>query len=276
MTDPTATAASEAAARYREAAPWIKRLARAGYAAKGLVYVVIGALAVQAARGGDRVEGSRGALAAIAEGPAGGLVLGLLVIGLAGYALWRFVQAAVDPDGKGRDAQGIGARVLYAISGAVHVGLLLSAVRLLTGDGGGSGRGDGVVTTVMDWPAGRWLVIAAALGVAGYGVYNLYRAAESDLTKRLALDRLAANGRRQIDWLARAGTAARGVVFAIAGLIAARSAWRYDPKQTDTQDALAALRDAPAGDVLLVLVGAGLAAYGLYQFVVARYRTIRT
>lgn len=269
-----AGAQAEADARYRDAAPWIERLARAGYAAKGLVYVVVGALAVQAARGGGDVEGSRGALAELADGPGGGLLLGLLVVGLAGYALWRFVQAAADPDGRGSDAEGIGARTLYAVSGAVYVGLCVSAARLLTGRGG-EGGGDGLVAAVMGWPAGRWLVVLAALGVAGYGLYNLYRAATADLTERLALDRLASPARRQVAALARAGTAARGVVFAVAGVLAARGAWRYDPEQPTTQDALSALREAPAGDVLLVLVGAGLVAYGLYQLVVARYRTIR-
>ena len=95
----------------RQAAPWVQRLARLGYAAKGLVYVIIGAVAAQAAFGGRQVEGSEGALVTILRQPFGRVLLGIVALGLAGFVLWRLVQAALDPEHKGTDAGGAAKRV---------------------------------------------------------------------------------------------------------------------------------------------------------------------
>ena len=92
----------------REATPWIEGLGRFGYVAKGVVYLVIGVLAVQAALGqGGGTTDQRGALAQVAAAPFGQVLLFLLTIGLLGYAVWRFVQAAKDTEGKGSEPKGL-------------------------------------------------------------------------------------------------------------------------------------------------------------------------
>ncbi|HEV2129901.1 MAG TPA: DUF1206 domain-containing protein, partial [Longimicrobiaceae bacterium] len=126
------------------ASPWVEGLARLGYAAKGVVYLIVGGLAAQAALGsGGQTTGSEGALSTILRQPLGQVLLGAVAVGLAGYALWRFVQAALDPEHRGTDAKGIAIRLGYAISGVIHAGLAIEAARMVLGNGGGSGQGGG-------------------------------------------------------------------------------------------------------------------------------------
>ena len=116
---------------------WIERLARFGYAAKGAVYATLGALAFQAAfDAASSAPDKQGALQKIATQPFGQVLLGLVVIGLLGYVVWRFVQAGLDPERKGSDAKGILVRIGYVVSGLVYAGLALAAIRILSGSGG--------------------------------------------------------------------------------------------------------------------------------------------
>src|SRR5689334_18720456 len=114
---------------------WIEPLARFGYATKGAVYILIGALAVLTALSvGGQVTDTRGAFRAIYAQPLGIALLGAVALGLAAYAVWRVTQAVVDAEGKGSDLKGIAIRIGYASSGLIHAGLAVSAVRLLLGD----------------------------------------------------------------------------------------------------------------------------------------------
>jgi len=125
----------------REAGPWVEGLGRFGYAAKGIVYLLIGSLAVQAALGeGGGTTDQQGALARIAAAPFGQVALAVVTIGLLGYAIWRFVQAAEDTENNGTEPSGLLARALYAGVGVIYLGLAFSALRLLLGSGGGGGR----------------------------------------------------------------------------------------------------------------------------------------
>jgi hypothetical protein len=263
----------------REAAPWVEKLARLGYAAKGVVYLIIGGIAARAAFGsGERVQGSQGALRTILEQPFGKFLLALVALGLAGYALWRFVQAGLDPEHGGRtDGGGAAKRVGYAISGAIHTGLALAAARMVMGRGGGGGdRTADWTATLMRQPAGRWLVAAVGLGIAGYGAYALYRAYAVKLDKRLDLSRMSPAARTWAVRSGRAGIAARGVVFAMMGFFLLRAALRSNPGEARGLDgALRALQQQSYGPWLLGLVALGLVGYGIYQLVEARYRRIQ-
>jgi hypothetical protein len=262
----------------QEAAPWVQRLARMGYAAKGVVYVIIGVIAAQAAFSpGEQVEGSEGAFAAILEKPFGKALLGIVAVGLAGYVLWRLVQALMDPEHKGGDAKGIFERIGFLISAALYTGLTLEAVRMLRGSGGGGGNGAQHWTAaVMDKPFGRIAVGLVGAGIAAYGLYELYRAFKSDLAKRLNLEGSEVATRRRVVAIGRAGMAARGVVFVIIGWLVVTAALRYDSSRAQgLQGALDTIRDAAYGPYLLAVVALGLIAYGVFQLVKARYRVIR-
>jgi hypothetical protein len=263
----------------REAAPWVEKLARLGYAAKGVVYLIIGGIAARAAFGsGERVQGSQGALQTILEQPFGKFLLALVALGLAGYALWRFVQAGLDPEHGGRtDGGGAAKRVGYAISGVIHAGLALAAARMVMGRGGGGGdRTADWTATLMRQPAGRWLVAAVGLGIVGYGLYALYRAYAVKLDKRLNLSRMSPAARTWAVRSGRAGVGARGVGFAIMGFFLLRAALRSNPGEARGLDgALRALQQQAYGPWLLGLVALGLVGYGIYQLVEARYRSIQ-
>ena len=264
----------------REAAPGVQRLARLGYAAKGIVYIIIGGIAADAAFSpAEQVQGSHGALDTILRQPFGKVLLGIMALGLAGYVLWKIVQGVMDPEHKGTDAKGAFARVGFLISAALYGALTLEAVRMLRGSGGGGGDGSGAqhwTGVMMEKPFGRVLVGLVGAGIAAYGFYELYRGVKSDLAKKLNLEGSAVATRRRVVGLGRAGMAARGVVFAIIGWLVIQAALRYDPSRAQgLQGALGTLRQAAYGPWLLAAVALGLIAYGIFQLVKARYRVIR-
>ncbi|HST59465.1 MAG TPA: DUF1206 domain-containing protein [Longimicrobium sp.] len=261
-----------------QAGPGVQRLARLGYAAKGVVYVIIGVIAADAAFSpAEQVEGTHGALGTILRQPFGKVLLGIMALGLAGYVLWKVVQAVMDPEHKGSDAKGLVARIGYGISAVLYAGLTLEAVRLVRGSGGGEGGGaQDWTAAVMDKPFGRVAIGLLGLGIAGYGLYELYRAFASDLTKKLNLEGSAVATRQRVVALGRAGMAARGVVFGIIGWLVLKAALQYDASEAQgLQGALVALRKAAYGPWLLGIVALGLIAYGIFQLVKARYRVIR-
>jgi hypothetical protein len=264
-----------------EAAPWIERLARVGYVAKGVVYVIIGVLAARAAFGaGGRTTGSRGAMETIIQQPFGRTMLAVIAIGLLGYSAWQLIAAATDAERKGSEAKGLALRVAQAGRALVYAGLALSAARLVMGEPGGDGGGD---ASAADWtarlmaaPAGRWLVGLAGAGVIGYALYQLYRAYAAKVRKHLDLSEATPSQAEWVVRLGRFGIAARGVVFVVIGWFLVRAAMEYDPdRASGLGGALATLARQDYGAWLLGIVALGLIAYGVYQFANARYRRIR-
>ena len=259
----------------RDAAPWIEKLARLGYAAKGVVYILVGLLALQAARGSQQATDSGGALRSILSQPFGQILLGIVALGLAGYTLWRWVAALLNPEG-----EKMAKRAGYAVSGIVHIGLTLTAVRLAMGSGGNRRSGDQAASRwtaeVMSHPMGKWLVALAGIVIAGYGLQQLYHAYTVKLDKQLALGELSGDMRNWVVRIGRAGLAARGVVFGIIGLFLLLAALRTDPGEArGLGGALQALEQQPFGPWLLGVVAIGLMAYGIYELVRARYRRIQ-
>lgn len=261
------------------AAPWIERLARLGYASKGAVYTIVGALTAAAAfgRGGSGGD-SRSAFTFIVDKPFGRTVMAVVALGLFGYAAWRIISAITDGEGRGSDAKGLAIRAGSFFRGAVYVFLAIEATRLVLGSGSG-GRGSDQnarhwTARLMDAPFGRWLVVAVGAGVAGYGIYQMYRAWKAKLGKQLRLPWTTDRFRARLVAISRFGIAARAIVFLLIGFSIARAAWERDP--AEAQGTSGALQQVGAlSQWLLVAVAIGLVAYGIYQFLNARYRTIR-
>lgn len=258
---------------------WVEKLARLGYAAKGIVYAIVGVLAVQAAFGtGGKTTDTKGALGAIAAQPFGKFLLALVTLGLIGYVLWRFVEAVKDPEHKGGDAKGLASRLGSAMSGLIYAGLALSAIRLITG----SGSGDSSTTSTQDWtarllsqPFGQWLVGAVGAFTIGLGFYQLYKAYKAKFRKEMKLQEMSATEETWATRIGRLGEAARGIVFTIIGFFLIQAARQSDASEAQGLDgALQALAQQPYGPWLLGIVAIGLVAYGIHMGVQARYRRI--
>jgi hypothetical protein len=262
------------------AKPWIERLARLGYAVKGVVYVLVGCLAAAAARGlRDVPSGSREVFAVVLAKPFGRVLLATIALGLAGYVLWRVVAAVADPQRKGSDAKGLVVRAYYLGSAAVHAALVAAAVRLLLGNGGGGGAGGDQapsrIAVLMAKPFGRWLVAAVGVAVLAAAARQV-QLALGRYHKKLRVDRVPSPARPWVGPVVGFGLSSRAVVFAIIGGFLLVAALHRDPHQArGLSGALRAVEAQPAGVWLLAVVAAGLAAYGVFQLLEARYRTIR-
>lgn len=257
----------------------VEKLARLGYLVKGVVYGLIGILALMAAFGsGGQTSGSRGVLQTIADGPFGQILIGIAALGLFGYALWRFVQAFVDPDNKGTDAEGVVKRIGYFVSGVLYAGLGIAATRLLFGSGGGSGgesSADSWTAKLMAQPFGLWLVgIVGAITIC-VGLYQLYKAYKAGFFDNLKTGEMSAEERKWTKRSGQAGLAARGVVFGIIGGFLIEAALNANPEEArGLEGALDTLAAQPYGPYLLGVVALGLVFYGVYCVINARYRRI--
>lgn len=270
--------AKEQVERISESArSWIVPLAKFGYAAKGAVYIIIGLLAAFAAFGsGGKTTDSRGAFAEILSQPFGKLLLGIIAFGLAGYAIWRFVQAIKDTENKGSTAKGLAIRFGYAVIGLIHVGLTYSAVQMIFG----SNANKSSERTSQEWtasllsqPFGQWLVAAAGLGFVAFALYQFYKAYTAKFREKLMQNQMTANVENFAVRSGQIGLAARGVVFGIIGIFLIQAALNSNASEArGLGGAFNALAEQTYGQIALGIVALGFAAYGLYMIVLARYR----
>lgn len=256
--------------------PWAEGLFRVGLVAKALLYAVVGLLALGVAFDvGGRTTDTAGALQTLARQPFGRMLMIALAVGLLGYAAWRAAQAALDIDDDGDDAAGALVRVGAAGSALIHLGLMVVAIRLVVDSGSraGSGAQERQATAgVLDWPAGRQLVMAAALVIIGVGAHNVYEGVTQGFMDRV---RVAGQRRRLVERLGTAGFVSRGAVFGLMGVFLMRAAIEYDPREAVGIDgALGRLAAQPFGPALLGVIAAGLVAYALTCVAWARYREV--
>lgn len=251
-------------------------LARAGFVARGAVYVVIGILAIKlvGGGGGGANPSQKGALEAIAAQPFGEVLLILIAVGLAGYAVWRFVRALLGHGPEGAD-RGLD-RVAAFASGAVYAVLCALAVEILLGArSGGSSNAKGATAGVLGWPAGTWLVAIAGAVLVAVGLYQGYRGLSKDFLADSKTEQMSPAVRRWVERLGTVGYLARMVVFGLVGVFLIVAAVDYNPdKAVGLDGALAKLDRASYGAVLVGIVAAGLIAFGVYSLFDSRYRRI--
>ncbi len=264
----------QAARRVRAVPPWVEPLARFGYAARGVVYLLIGWLAIETALGVRRhATDSHGALRYVAETSVP--LLWLLAVGLLGYALWRLAQGALDTEGKGDDPKGLAKRAGMVGSGVIYSGLALAAAKLAMGAHDGGGHVTQAWTArLMSLPFGRWLVAGVGIGVLVGGVMQIRRGWLGKLSDTL-VQGISATQRRLALRAGKLGLIARGIVFLIIGGFLIQAALRFDASRArGLGGALEALARQPHGEWLLGATAVGLAAFGVYSFLLARYRRI--
>lgn len=258
---------------------WAEPAARVGYTAKGIVYIVVGGVAVRAALGwGGRATDTRGALQTMGRPQLfGDVLLALVALGLGAYVFWRLAQSLLDLDRKGGDLKGLLVRAGYIGSGLAYAGLALTAAGMAMGSGSGGGR-DHVRTWTghaLADPDRWWLVAAVGVGVLAGGVYQFYKAWSANFEERLRLSPLSADGHRWVRRIGRIGSCARGVTFTVIGWFLIRAGLHANAGEArGLGGALRYLRAQDYGPWLLGGVGVGLIAYGLFSMVEGRYRQI--
>jgi Domain of Unknown Function (DUF1206) len=248
-------------------------LSRGGFVARGFVYAIVGVLAFRLALGGGgKLVDQEGAFHTVAHQPFGSLLLTLLAIGLAAYALWRLVRAVIGhgPEGADRGAD----RVAALASGLVYAGLCVLALRVLMGSGSSTSPAK-ATGGALGWPAGTWLVGIAGLGFIGVALYQGYRGLTKDFLDDTKTETMGRATKAWIGWIGLVGYLARMVVFGLVGVFLIRAALDFNPKDAVGLDgALAKLLHQPYGPVLLGVVAAGLIAFAVYSWSDARYRRI--
>ncbi len=260
----------------RRAGPWVGRLARLGYLAKGVVYLAIGFLALREALGvGGKTTDPTGAMASIGAQPFGGVMLVLLAAGLACYALWKLVQGLLDADGKGSDAHGLLRRVGYVGSAVIHGALSFTAAQSILGAEDSSEDAAAASALAYQPPLGQILVALVGLGVIGVGLYQLYAAYGAKFREDLRLDLMSDAEERWVTYAGRVGTAARAVAIGLAGAFVLLAAYQSDPSETRSLGAaLESLQRQPLGSYMLGTIAVGLLLYGVFMFAIAHYRRI--
>ncbi|MHC8314661.1 DUF1206 domain-containing protein [Pseudomonas sp. LB3P31] len=252
-------------------------LARGGYAARGVIYLIIGIFALLAAQDSTKTKDSHRSLEALLNQPFGYVLVGLVVAGLLAFAGWRILQAVRDVDHHGTDLKGVVVRAGLLAGGLVNgalaffaLGLLVSGVRSAGGDGGSQTKD--LLAQMLSWEHSNMLIYLIALVPLGVGIAHLFKGWKATFEKYFEADE---DVMRYVRPVSRFGLMARGVVFIEIAVLLAVSGSNYkaiDPP--GMKDALDALQGLPAGGVLLMVMALGLIAFSVYSFAEAAWRKI--
>jgi hypothetical protein len=262
------------AAQQAEDSTAVTWLARLGLFSRGVVWLVVGALAIQVALGDNRQEADKnGALRAIADKPLGEGLLIVLVVGFLGYGAWRLLEGAVGH----RDDDGLkrwGKRGASVFRGGVYLVLAASTAKFLVSGGGGD-KTEPLTARVMSHTGGQTAVFCVGVGVVIAGLVMGYRAVRQKFEKLVEGWKMPDGFRTASKVVATAGLVSRGLVFVLIGAFLIDAAVRFNPDKAKGLDAtLKTLAHQPYGQVLLLVAALGLVAFALWSFVEARYRKL--
>jgi hypothetical protein len=256
----------------------LEKLASVGLLAYGVVHLLVAWLALRLAWGtpSDSADQS-GALSTLADTPLGKPLLWIIAIGLIALAVWQALEvlrwrSGWSASGEAR-TKAIRKSVKAIAKAVVYAALAVLAIRFATGSGSSSSQQQQQTTTgVFGWPAGRWLVAAAGLVLVGVGVYHVYKGVTKRFLKEIDLAEAPPSATRLVTRLGQVGYPGKGVALAVVGGLLVWAAITFDPAKARGLDgAMHTLLDAPFGQFLLSLVALGIAAFGAYLFVRARY-----
>ncbi|WP_243716450.1 DUF1206 domain-containing protein [Actinomadura darangshiensis] len=264
--------------RLKQAAghPWFHHLSRVGLVARGLLYLLIGWLALQVAFGGGGHEADRtGALQAVADQPGGMVILCLMAAGFAALALWQYSEVLFGRPL--RDGDRPAKRLGSAARAVVYTAGFAATLAFLLGYHGKSSdeQSKAVTARAMAEPGGRWAVLAVAAGFVVWGIVVIVNAARRAFLDELETARMGRVTHRLVQPLAIVGNTARGLVGAAVGAFLAYAAVTFQPQKAQGLDgALREFAATPAGAWGLAAVAFGVLTFGLYSFCEARYRKV--
>jgi hypothetical protein len=267
----SALSEAESAAHNTAKSKPVQLLGRVGLVAYGAVHLLIAGLLVQVPFGEPEQADKKGALQAIASTPPGLVLLWIITVGLAALVLWQLAEAIWGH----RDVSGgrRALRVAINVAEAAIFGVLAFSAGSIAATGGAPSVSKSFAGAVFDLPGGRWLVALGGIGLVVGGGYAVYRGIKKEFLRELDLTGEAARNSRTITRIGQLGWAALGFVYGLPGVLLVVAAVRYDPKAPIGLDAgLQSLAHQPFGAPLVVLLALGVAAFGVYCFVDARYR----
>jgi hypothetical protein len=252
---------------------WVDPVMRFGYAARGVVYIVVGGFALIAAKDHAPARDSQSALGELLVEPYGEVLLGVIALGLAGYAGWRVLSAVLDLENKGTDLKGWGARAAQLISAVLHLSLGASVASLIwrAGSNHGGDKTESWTAAIMAEPFGRWLIAIAGIVAIALGVQHFVKAHREEYLDHLRYTPLAA----RLGAVIKFGIVAHGIVVVIIGAFLIWAAWTSDATRAGgLGDALNVLRTIGIGQLGLAVVAAGLLGFSVYCFIEAIYRVV--
>jgi hypothetical protein len=257
------------AARRAARSPALQVATRVGLACRGVLYALIGVVAVQIGLGDGSQEADKaGAISTVAGLPFGAVLLWIMTVGFAALALWQ-ASEAVFGGGKAIERVEAVARV------AVYVLVVATLLSVLTSGKASSDdkKSRDLTGMLLGLPGGPLIVGAIGLGLVALGVYWVRQGVTKDFRKELDRGRMSPRARTVMDRLGVGGYAARGAVAALAGILVGQAAITFDPDRAGGIDAtLRQFADTPAGPWLLVVVALGLLLFAAYCFGESRWR----
>jgi Domain of Unknown Function (DUF1206) len=258
--------------------PALRHTARAGLLGSAFIHLLVAWLALQLAWGGGGQEASQsGAMATLSESPVGKPLLWVIALGMIALAVWQAAEilrwrSGLSSSGDARK-KAIKKIVKSASKVVVYLALAVLALRFATGGGqSSSGQQQQQTAGVFGWPGGRWLVGLVGLVVIGVGCYLVYKGVSKRFLKQIDLAQASPKAKALVEKLGMIGFPAKGVALALVGALLVYAAVTFDPSKASGLDgALRTVLDAPFGQWLLTLVAIGIAAFGAFCFVRARY-----
>ena len=271
------SASARSAGRRAASSRLMAGLARAGLLARGVMYGLIGIIAVQIALGTSHQQADRsGALRLVAATRFGTVILWLLAIGFAGLTLWRLSEAAFGPAGP--DGRKTSARLICLMKAVIYGVLTYSILRYALGLGAPTStnrQSQDLTATALQHPGGQAAVAIAGLIIGGVGLYLGYQAYKRTFLRDLRMGSASPATRTAVTRFGQAGGLARGAVFLTVGVFLVIAAVEAKPGQAKGIDsALRALARTPLGPWLLGLVAIGLVIFGVYSCCEARWRQV--
>ena len=255
----------------------MEKVARAGLVAQGISFGLVAVLAIMLALGeGGKATDRQGALRTLAQTSVGRLIVIVLAVGFACYALWRLFEAAFGHKLESHKDEGVWKRAGALGKAAIYGALSAAAISILLGESGGSGNEEKEATGgILGWPGGRWIVYGIAIALALAALWNFWRGISGRFFKQLKTGQMSESVRRWTMTIGVVGLVARAVVFALISWFFFKAASEYNANKARGLDgALRKVVAQPYGTWLLALVAAGLFAYGLFCVIQARYREV--
>jgi hypothetical protein len=255
----------------------LEMLARAGFVGYGILHLLIAWIALQVAFGGSGKESDQsGALQQLAgSNGAGKFLVGAIGVGLVAMAIWQAFEAAIGVSGVS-DRQALTERIVSGVRAVLYLSLAWTAFKVLKGASSSIADSQQSKSTgLMDSTGGRWLIGLAGVVVAGVGIGIFVYGLMKKFLDKLNTQQMAPSVRKSTTRLGMAGYIAKGIAYAIAGVLFVIAAVTYDPDKARGLDAaLKTLSDQPYGTWLLALMALGIAAFGVYCFAQAKYRKV--